>query len=142
MRYRRLTYRYALVLPTRAPRPIGDAWPGDRPGVTLAQPRWCPPADIYETATAVAVTVELAGIEQDDLDVLLFEDAVIVEGERRLPPADERGVYHAAEIRQGQFRCEILLPAPIDAERVEARYERGLLQMTFAKQTTGGHHDG
>jgi HSP20 family molecular chaperone IbpA len=42
-------------------------------------------------------------------------------------------VYHAAGIRQGLFRVELPLPAPVDPERVEARYDRGLLQVTLAK---------
>jgi HSP20 family molecular chaperone IbpA len=57
----------------------------------------------------------------------------MVEGQRRLPQADEMGVYHVAEIRQGPFRLELALPARIDAERVDARSERGLLVITLMK---------
>ena len=78
------------------------------------------------------VTVDLAGIDQDDLDVVLFEDALIVEGQRRLP-ADPGVVYHVAEIRQGPFRLELGLPGSIDQERVDARYDQGLLRITFLK---------
>ena len=53
---------------------------------------WRPRADVYETADGVLVTVELAGLEADDLDVQLFEDALIVEvgdpSPRRGPTAD------------------------------------------------------
>lgn len=138
MRYRRLRYRYAVVLASHGqasahgPRPIGD-WHVQLPGVTLARSRWLPPTDVYETATALRVTVELAGVEQDDLDVLLYEDALVVEGRRRLTPSEPGGVYHAAQIRQGPFRLELPLPAPIDPEQTEAHYERGLLQMTLVK---------
>src|SRR5690606_2540995 len=64
---------------------------------------------------------------------LLFEDALIVEGERRLP-SPAAGVYHAAEIRQGQMRLELLLPVPIDLEQVDAHYERGLLEIRLLKR--------
>ena len=40
-------------------------------------------------------------------------------------------MYHAAGIRQGPFRVELPLPAPVDPERVEARYDRGLLRITL-----------
>ena len=139
VRYRRLSYRYAVVLasgggaPAGDPGPWGESWRVGRPGVSLAQPSWCPPFDVYETESSIWVTIELAGVEEDELDALLFEDALVVEGRRRLPPAEPRGVYHAARIRQGPFRLEIPLPAPIDPERIEARYERGLLQVTFVK---------
>jgi hypothetical protein len=93
---------------------------------------------VVETATEIVVTVELAGVDHEDLDVLLFEDALIVDGERRLPPAHAAGVFHVAEIQQGQFHLEIPLPATIDPDQVDARYERGLLEMRFVKQATKG----
>jgi hypothetical protein len=38
-----------------------------------------PPADVYETATGVSVTIELAGIEPAEVDVLCFERVVVVQ---------------------------------------------------------------
>jgi HSP20 family protein len=135
MRYRRVHHRYAVVLATEpvAAPPMGGLWHLGSWGVALAQARWRPPADLYETASAVTVTVELAGVETDDLDVLLFEDALVVEGQRRLPPAEPGGVYHVAQIRQGHFRLELPLPAPVDPDRATAHAERGLLRMTLPK---------
>ena len=147
MRYRRLSYRYAVVLATGGrpaaggPRPLGEGWRSGRFVVELAQTVWRPPADVYETADRVTVTLELAGVDHEQLDVLLFEDALIVEGQRRLRQADANGVYHAAEIRQGPFRLELPLPGTIDTDRVEAHYERGLLQMTFPKQNGEARDD-
>ena len=133
MRYRRLSYRYAVVLTPREPRLLGNRWGAGLPRVMLAQPQWCPPTDVYETPAAVTVTVELAGVDDDDLDMLLYDDAVVIEGTRRLQSAEPGGVYHAAEIRQGPFRLEVPLPAPVDAERIDARYERGMLRLRLAK---------
>jgi HSP20 family protein len=135
MRYRRLSYRYAVVMATGRSRPFGEVAPRHPASISMGQTAWRPPADIVETATEVIVLVELAGVDHEQLDVLLFEDALIVEGERRLP-AHTAGVYHAAEIRQGQVRLELPLPAAIDPERVNAHYERGLLEMRLGKRTT------
>src|SRR3954471_7296139 len=137
MRYRRLSYRYAVVMAAGPPRPLGGGVPRHPASISMGQPSWRPPADIVETATEVIVLVELAGVDHDQLDVLLFEDALIVEGERRLP-AHAAGVYHAAEIRQGQIRLELPLPAPIDPEQVDAHYERGLLEMRLVKRRPSG----
>ena len=133
MRYRRLSYRYAMVVRSGQTLPLGDIWQSDRLRL-LVQPRWRPDADTYETATTVEILVDLAGIEEDDLEVQLFEDVLIVEGRRQLPSCQEGAVYHAAGIRQGPFRVELALPAPVDAERVEARYERGLLRISLPKR--------
>jgi HSP20 family protein len=134
MRYRRLSYRYAVVMATSRPRTFGESWQRQPASIGLGHSFWRPPADVVETANEVIVLVELAGVDHEQLDVLLFEDALIVEGERRLP-AHAAGVYHAAEIRQGQVRLELPLPAPIDPEQVDARYERGLLEMRLVKRS-------
>ena len=139
MRYRRLHYRYAVVLAGERPRQLGDGWFPERARAAVALPSWRPPADVYETADSIGVTVDLAGIETDEVDVLLFEDALIVEGERRLPPADGPRRYHTAEVRQGAFRLELPLPATIDPEHADAFYRRGLLQMTLRKAGGGSH---
>jgi HSP20 family protein len=134
MRYRRLSYRYAVVMATGRQRPFGEVWQRHPAGISMAQTAWRPAADVVETASEVIVLVELAGVDHEQLDVLLFEDALIVEGERRLP-SHAAGVYHAAEIRQGQVRLELPLPSSIDPEQVDARYERGLLEMRLGKRT-------
>jgi HSP20 family protein len=134
MRYRRLSYRYAVVMASGRARALGEAWQRQPAGISMGHSFWRPPTDVVETASEVIVLVELAGVDHEQLDVLLFEDALIVEGERRLP-AHTAGVYHAAEIRQGQVRLELPLPASIDPEQVDARYERGLLEMRLGKRS-------
>lgn len=113
--------------------PFGEMWHNARVRVLLQAP-WRPDADLYETATAIEVIVDLAGIADDDLEVQLFEDAVVVEGRRQLPAAAETALYHAASIRQGPFRLELRLPAPIDPDAVEAHDDRGLLRITLPKR--------
>jgi HSP20 family protein len=128
-----MSYRYSVVLNAGQPRPFGDSFRVDQLVVRLAQTCWRPAADIYETSNEIAVTIDLAGVDPEAVDITLFEDAVIVEGQRSLPPLDTVGVYHSAEIRQGRFKLELVLPAVIDGERVEARYERGLLLLAIPK---------
>jgi HSP20 family protein len=137
MRYRRLSYRYALAITAGATRPLDQTWRAERPGPRLAQTCWRPAADVYETPTAVAITVDLAGVDLDELELLIYEDALVVQGQRRVPPAEAEGVYHAAEIRHGPFRLELALPAPIDPDRADARYEQGLLRLRFPKAEGG-----
>ncbi|MBW3632751.1 MAG: Hsp20/alpha crystallin family protein [Chloroflexi bacterium] len=133
MRYRRMSYRYALVLTANQSHQFGGLLAPEQPGVRFAQTYWSPPADVCECDSTIEVTVDLAGIDQDDLDVILFEDALIVEGQRRLTRTEPGVVYHVAEIRQGPFRLELGLPVTIDQERVDARYDQGLLRITLPK---------
>lgn len=137
MRYRRIHHRYALLV--ASPRAAFlDRWRAASP-VVVAPAAWRPAADVLQTSSEVAVSVELAGVDPEDLEVILFEDALIVDGHRRARPIPD-GVYHAAEIRQGRFRLEVALPASVDPDAAEARFERGLLELTLPK--TGGNGPG
>jgi HSP20 family protein len=113
-------------------RLLEELWQSERLRM-LMETRWRPDADIYETASAFEIVVDLAGVGDDDFEVQLFEDALVVEGQRRLLAPRESAVYHAASIRQGPFRLNLPLPGPIDADRVEAHYDRGLLRVTLPK---------
>jgi HSP20 family protein len=86
------------------------------------------------------VTIELAGVGLEDLEVLLSADVLALQGVRRLPPEDRGRLYHAAQIQQGPFRLEVRLPAAIHAHSVETRYERGLLHLILPKLAEGKRH--
>ncbi len=133
MRYRRSDHRYAMVVRSGQTWPFGEVWQSDRLCL-FVQSRWRPEADTYETSTAVEVIVDLAGVDEEDFEVQLFRDALVVEGHRRLPASSDAATYHAAGIRQGPFLVEVRLPVTLDHERVEARYDRGLLVITLPKR--------
>lgn len=136
MRYRRISYRYAFLVRS-GPAPLGAGVPAESERVRLAQVWWRPAADISETAGALIVMVELAGVSIDDIDLLFYDDAVVIEGQRRLPPPGVDARYHAAEIRQGPFRLEVGLPCGIDPDGTRATYENGLLVLEFPKPNGG-----
>jgi HSP20 family protein len=132
MRYRRSSYRYAAMIGASQTWIVGDIWRSD-PRL-LAQNRWRPDVDAYETTATFEIVVDLAGVEEDDFEVQLFENALVVEGDRRLAAPEEAAMYHTASIRQGPFRVEVILPKLVDAERVEAHYDRGILRISLPKR--------
>src|SRR5256885_16288555 len=100
MRYRRSSIRYATVIGGGQTWVVGDVWQSDRLRL-LVRTGFRPDVDAYETATTLEVVVDLAGVDEEDFELHLFEDALIVEGHRRLPEAKETVIYHAASIRRG-----------------------------------------
>jgi HSP20 family protein len=142
LRFHRVRGGYAVVLDERPPRPLGDAWGRPIPATVFAVPRWRPRADVTETAGSIVITVELAGVDPDEVEAVLYEDALVVSGRRHLPGPGPRGVYLAAEIDQGWFRLEVRLPAPVASELSDARYDRGLLRLTLTKADRIGGDDG
>src|SRR5947209_14940235 len=102
MRYRRVVGRYVTFISTGftgATLPHGDLLRGARSPVLVAPAHWRPATDVYETADALTITVDLAGVDLDDFEVLLLDDALVVAGNRRPQPAAPEVVYHHAEIR-------------------------------------------
>jgi HSP20 family protein len=131
MRYRRLSARF--LRPSILPRTVRLDQPWDVAFVPTAPRAWRPAVDACESADRLVVVADLAGIDEDRTEVTLFADALVVEGERHVDVCASDGWYDRAEIRQGPFRLEMGLPFPVDPERVEASYERGLLRITLQR---------
>ncbi|HME91536.1 MAG TPA: Hsp20/alpha crystallin family protein [Myxococcaceae bacterium] len=132
MRFRQLSIRYHELVP-EGPRLFGDPWLFVFP-VPVARPEWRPPVDYWETAAELGVKVEIAGMSEEDFDIVLYQDILVIEGERRWYSSEGR--FHLAEIRHGPFRLEVPLASNIDRERVTARYEQGFLQVVLPKAGT------
>ncbi len=132
MRYRRLAYRYTVLLHAHGLPSFSQASPLAARSATFAEPHWRPETDVVDTPDGLVITIALAGVDPEDVDVLLFEDALVVEGRRWLP-CHEAGVYRAAEIPQGPFRVAVALLEPVDVDRVDVASERGLLRLTVRR---------
>lgn len=134
MRYRHLRYRYTMVY---AAAPLGSGgdgpWPLGRARVVVAPPHWHPDTDVCETPGTIEVAVDVAGVAEDEVEIKLFDDALVIDGVRRLPACGDDAVYHAVAIRQGPFHVAVPLHVAVDPEGVRARFERGLLLVTLAK---------
>ena len=78
----------------------------------------------------ITVVADLAGVDPAGIEVLVAGRELAIAGERARP-AHEGFRYHQMEIDYGPFRRAVALPADVDVERAEARYERGLLVVTL-----------
>ena len=108
-------------------------------GLRLVLRRRWPPPERSPTGPDWSITAH-AGVAVAVLVALGVGIAAILGGIGSLSaiPQDWDAVYHAAGIRQGPFHVEMALPSAVDADRVEARYERGLLRITLPERTGGG----
>ena len=99
---------------------------------------WRPPMDVRESGEAILIKVELAGVEEDDIEVSLYPNALVISGERR-DDADHDAAtcFHAAQVRYGLFHVDVALPAPIQQEEVTATYRDGFLRIRLPKATPG-----
>ena len=138
IRYRYVTYRYTdgsqQQLERHYRQLVHDALRQSQQSILQRSATWRPLADIRESAEMVMVKIELAGMKEEEIDVTLYEEALVVSGERHEEPEGNENVYyHEAQIRYGPFRIEVLLLLPIDREGVKARYENGFLWVDLPK---------
>lgn len=98
----------------------------------LAAPGAFPAVNVYAGQEGIAVIAELPGIEKDDLEIQAHQDTLTIRGTRR-PSSERRDDYHRRERRSGSFTRSIQLPYRIDAERIEAHLENGVLRLSLAR---------
>ena len=82
---------------------------------------WAPALDISERKDAYLVTVELPGVEADDLDITLEDGLLTIQGERHFAHDSSEQQFHRVERRYGAFRRSITLPAHVRPRRSRPR---------------------
>src|SRR5918994_3738450 len=94
---------------------------------------WAPALDISERKDAYLVTVELPGVDVDDLEITLEEGLLTIQGERHFAHDSSEQQFHRIERRYGAFRRSITLPAHVMAEGIQASADSGVLQILVPK---------
>ena len=106
-------------------------------GVDSGQPgssgSWMPALDVYEVKDQYVVTVELPGIDPDDVDVSVEDSMLVVRGERRFAQEVEEEAFHRVERRYGAFARSLSLPPTADPQRIEAAFDKGVLTIHVPK---------
>lgn len=138
MRYRYVTCRYSDGTPKQLElhyrQLLNDALRQSQQSILHRSTTWRPLADIRELAEMIRVKVELAGMKEEDIEVTLYEDALVISGERRDDHEHQAGLsYHEAQISYGPFRIEVFISASIERDTISARYENGMLSVDLPK---------
>lgn len=103
-----------------------------RPGVGAGPVAWEPPADVFETDSALWVVVALPGVAAEQMELLIQNGALIVTGVRSLPPGVRGADIRRLEIPAGRFQRRIELP-PGHFELVERSVANGCLTLGLRK---------
>ena len=105
------------------------------PVAGLGSDMLAPKIDIAESKDAIAVTAELPGVEEKDVDVTLAEGVLTIRGEKKSErdEEDKDKNWHVVERSYGSFSRTISLPFDPDPAKVEARFDKGVLQIHLPK---------
>lgn len=99
---------------------------------------WFPAADVYETASAVIVYVDISGMEPHTLAVMAEESRVTVSGVRGYEMPDKVSCIHQLEVERGFFERSISLPKTVDVSKVVSESRNGFLQITLPLRRNTG----
>ncbi len=95
---------------------------------------WVPPVDIYETGDSLVLKAELPGINPDEVEIRVEDNTLYLKGERKFEKEVKEENLHRVERSYGTFTRSFALPNTIDADKVKAEYENGILTLTMPKR--------
>lgn len=107
-------------------------WPalGENGSVTSA---WVPAVDITENKEVVRITTELPGVRPEDVKLSVENSILTIRGEKRSTHEEKTDRMHRYERQYGSFERTFSLPSTVDVERIEARYDNGVLTVELPK---------
>lgn len=100
------------------------------PGEALA---WAPSMDIYEKEDSYTLRFELSGVKPEDVDISMSGDTLTIKGERNPPSGIKENEWQASEMCYGPFSRSITFPMGVKAEKIEANFENGILEVRLPK---------
>ena len=92
-----------------------------------------PALDVYEDKENFTVRAELPGMKKEEISVSLQDGDLTISGERKSETKREDAEVHRSECFAGRFERTVSLPVPVAADRVQAKYQDGILTVTLPK---------
>jgi len=114
-------------------RLMGDFVTRKPPMVRFSPRTWEPSVDVYETDSEVVILVELAGVKEEEIEVVVDSNVVVIRGDRKDIKQGIRRTYSQMEILWGPFERRITLPATVNSSQVKAFYDSGFLEVVLPK---------
>lgn len=93
--------------------------------------------DLKDNENEIIVTAELAGVGQDDIEILLTADSLTIKGEKKEEKEEnqkDKG-YYRSERNYGFFQRILPLPCEIEQANVKASFKNGVLKIVMPKST-------
>jgi len=90
--------------------------------------------DVFEDAQRLVVRLEVPGMEKEDLEIEVQDDALVISGEKRFQKESSEGRWRVMQCAYGHFRRVVPLPVAVKADAARASYRNGVLKVELPKQ--------
>lgn len=94
---------------------------------------WMPACDIFEEKDHLKLMVEIPGVKPADVKLSLESNMLTIRGEKKQVAEEKTEKVHRYERSYGVFERSFSLPSTVDAERIDARYDQGVLTVLLPK---------
>ena len=94
---------------------------------------WAPAIDVLEKEDKFLVKVELPGVNEEDVNVSVAGNTLTVEGKKEAESEVKKKGYYYTETSYGSFSRSITMPSTVDVTKIEANYDKGVLEITVPK---------
>jgi len=95
---------------------------------------WAPAVDLQETEEAYTLEADLPGLKKEDIELSAVDNMITLKGERKHEEEMKENGYHRIERRYGTFQRAFEIPGGFDADKIQARFEDGVLHVTLPKR--------
>ena len=92
-----------------------------------------PTIDVHETDKGLEVTAELPGVDEKDVEVTLVDNLLTIKGEKKYEHKEGGEGRMVSERSYGAFQRSFTLPYEVDANKIDAKVEKGVLKLTLPK---------
>jgi HSP20 family protein len=94
-----------------------------------------PKVEVQENGRSYTISVELPGLDQKDVKVLVEDDMLTISGEKHVERSDEK--THYSERSYGGFTRAFTLPSDADRDGISANFAKGVLSLHIPKSANG-----
>ena len=101
--------------------------------IPMVEMGWAPSIEVFEKEDKLVVKAELPGMKEEDIDISVVGDTLTIKGERKAESEVKEEDYYCCERSYGSFSRSIAVPSSVDANKIEANYEDGVLEVSLPK---------
>lgn len=108
-------------------------WPFTGDAGAMITSAWVPPTDVFEDAEGLKIVAELPGLAPSEVKLTVENHTLTIRGEKKQVAEEQSARVHRYERSYGSFERSFTLPSTVDVDRVEAKFEHGVLRISLPK---------
>ena len=91
---------------------------------------WLPTMEAFERDGQYVIRADVPGVDPNEVEVTVLNDALTLKGERKRSNEVKERDYHYSETAYGRFERRLPLPKGVDADKIAAKFENGVLEIS------------